>query len=146
MITYFIRKTVAITVMSAVSAIGSAAYADNSVKVEPDDNDSIVTLLDFHVVGHKIKQTKMLPFDVDEKHLPINMAKVDRKMLENRDINDISSATRFLPSVKTARRMAAFRNSTSEDSQASSSLQTVSPIRDRSSRQCLCMTSPMWKE
>lgn len=100
MITYFIRKTVAITVMSAVSAIGSAAYADNSVKVEPDDNDSIVTLLDFHVVGHKIKQTKMLPFDVDEKHLPINMAKVDRKMLENRDINDISSATRFLPSVK----------------------------------------------
>lgn len=62
MITYFIRKTVAITVMSAVSAIGSAAYADNSVKVEPDDNDSIVTLLDFHVVGHKIKQTKMLPF------------------------------------------------------------------------------------
>lgn len=49
MITYFIRKTVAITVMSAVSAIGSAAYADNSVKVEPDDNDSIVTLLDFHV-------------------------------------------------------------------------------------------------
>lgn len=49
MITYFIRTTVAITMMSAVSAIGSAAYADNFVKVEPDDNDSIVTLLDFHV-------------------------------------------------------------------------------------------------
>lgn len=75
MITYFIRTTVAITMMSAVSAIGSAAYADNFVKVEPDDNDSIVTLLDFHVVGHKIKQTKMLPFDVDEKHLPIKIGR-----------------------------------------------------------------------
>ena len=39
----------------------------------------------------------MLPYGVDEKYLPVNMTEVDRKTLENRDINDISSASRFLP-------------------------------------------------
>lgn len=84
---------------SIVNKSGKAA-ASGKETVKSEDNDSIVTLSDFRMVGHKIKQTKMLPFDIDEKYLPINMTEVNRRMLENRDINDISSASRFLPSVK----------------------------------------------
>lgn len=91
-------RSAAVLAMAVSTVPSGVVLAQDGV--DPEDNDSIVTLNDFHVVGHKIQQTKMLPFNVDEKHLPINMTQVDRKMLENRDINDISSATRFLPSVK----------------------------------------------
>lgn len=88
-------RSAAVLAMAVSTVPSGVVLAQDGV--DPEDNDSIVTLNDFHVVGHKIQQTKMLPFNVDEKHLPINMTQVDRKMLENRDINDISSATRFLP-------------------------------------------------
>lgn len=89
-----------VIVVGMALPFGFCANAEETEDVMLPDNDSIVTLDDFHVVGHKIQQTKMLPFDVDEKFLPVNMTQVDRRTLENRDINDISNATRFLPSVK----------------------------------------------
>ncbi len=93
----FILCAVAIAMASPIGV--SANDLETRDQVSPE-NDSIVTLDNFQVVGHKIQQTKMLPFDVDEKFLPVNMSQVDRRTLENRDINDISSASKFLPSVK----------------------------------------------
>ena len=88
------------TLFSLATLSVTSVAASGHDKVKRENKDSIVTLNDFHVVGKKIQQTKMLPYGVDEKYLPVNMTEVDRKTLENRDINDISSASRFLPSVK----------------------------------------------
>ena len=90
----------AATLFSLATLSVTSVAASGHDKVKRENKDSIVTLNDFHVVGKKIQQTKMLPYGVDEKYLPVNMTEVDRKTLENRDINDISSASRFLPSVK----------------------------------------------
>ena len=88
------------TLFSLATLSVTSVAASGHDKVKRENKDSIVALNDFQVIGKKIQQTKMLPYGVDEKYLPVNMTEVDRKTLENRDINDISSASRFLPSVK----------------------------------------------
>ncbi len=63
-------------------------------------NDSVTTLSGIDIVGDRPHHNSVLPFAVDEKFLPVNMTGVDRSVLEHRNIEDISAATRFLPSVK----------------------------------------------
>lgn len=66
-----------------------------------EDKDTVVHLPGIEVSGIQENTTTMLPYGVDTKYLPVNMANVDRSTLENRGIVDIVGATRFLPSVKT---------------------------------------------
>lgn len=65
-----------------------------------EKKDSVTNLHEVSVVRVKDRRTSLLPFSVDERYLPVNMAEVDRSTLENRGIDDITSAMRFLPSVK----------------------------------------------
>lgn len=65
-----------------------------------EKTDSVTNLHEVNVVGVKDRRTSLLPFSVDDRFLPVNVTEVDRSTLENRGIEDITNATRFLPSVK----------------------------------------------
>lgn len=87
--------------MTGMAAFVSRAASDDATGYgDREKNDSVVNLSEFQVVGARDRHTSVLPYSMEEKFLPINVAEVDRKTLENRDINDITAATRFLPSVK----------------------------------------------
>jgi iron complex outermembrane receptor protein len=79
---------------------GSLCIGVNTAHAE-ESLDSVVQLNGVEVIGDKTNRIAILPYGVDEKLLPVNLTHVNRSTLEKRDIVDIASATRFIPSVKT---------------------------------------------
>lgn len=76
-----------------------AAYADDA-DYYGEKSDSVTSLHEVDVIAFKQRSISLLPFDIDERYLPVNVTAVERTTLDNRGIEDISSAMRFLPSVK----------------------------------------------
>lgn len=81
---------------SGVQCIEATEVSDKRTS----DLDSVVNLKEVNVFGKQVSRPALLQYGVDEKYLPVNMAHVDARTLQNRAIEDISQAARLMPSVK----------------------------------------------